>query len=345
MSLSTSISSGGGTGASAPEVIYYDQFVSGVSQAFQQAESKVAMNFETQALEGEFTFFDRVGIAEEMKEDKTRYGDNPQSEIDFDRRRLGRRFFEQGKYIDEKDLEKVLTDTQAPIIQAMIASGKRKMDDIVIERIFDKAMTGHEGDTTVNFARSNSGAITVGEVSRGHSRPIVTGGKYVLDTGDYEGIDIAVDFVDSGTATNTGITLAKLKAARYTMTRLEGIGQNEILDCYITSAQAEQLLGIDEVVNSDYAVRKALAEGAVVTFLGFRFINSERLRGAGTAADPRQCIIAKRDSLRWGVLDGGLMADVWRDTGKKKAPYIYTKLWMDAVRMHGETTVKLNCLD
>lgn len=339
------ISSGGGIGASAPEVIYYDQFVGGVFQAYQQSESEIASQFEFQALEGELTTFDRIGIAQDMVEDKTRYGDNPQSEIDFDRRRLGRRFFEQGKYIDEKDLQKVLTDTQAPIIQAMIKAGRRREDDIILDRIFGDVKTGHDGEVTVGFVPTTAGKITVGAVSSGHSRPITTTGKYVLTAGDFEGIDIAVDYVDSGSDVNSGLTLGKLKAARFTMMRLESLHQNELLDCWITSAQAEQLLGIDEVINADYAVHKALAEGNAVTFMGFRFIQNERLRGAGTSGDPRQCIIAKRESVRYGTLDGGLQADVWRDTGKKKAPYIYTKLWAEAVRMHGEITCKLNCLD
>jgi len=219
------------------------------------------------------------------------------------------------------------------------------MDDIVIERMFDNAFAGHEGNTVVKFVDTNAGKITVGFISRGDSRPITTAGRYVLEAGDAEGIDVAVDYVDSGSAVDSGITLAKLKAVRFTMQRLEAIGQNEILNCYITSSQAEQLLGIDEIINSDYAVRKALAEGSVVTFMGFRFIQIERLLGAGTSGDPRQVIVARQDSLRFGTLDGGLQANTWRDTGKKMAPYIYVKLWMDATRMRGETTAKVNCLD
>ena len=344
MPLSQGISSGGGTGSSAPETIYFDQFERGLQQQFQQMDSIVANYFESMPMQGEFTFFDRIGIAEEMTENVTRYGDNPQSEIDVDRRRIGRRDWELGKYIDPKDLVRVMTDPTDPIMTAMLASGRRKRDDIVLDRIFDTAKTGHAGGTSVSFVGTTSAGITVGEMSRGHSRPITTAGVYTLTAGDYEGIDIAVNYVDSGTATNSGITLAKLKAARFTMLRLEAIGQNEILDCFITSAQAEQLLGIDEIINADYAVKKALAEGAVVTFLGFRFINSERLNGAGTSGDPRQCIVAKRNSVRIAEPQG-LDIKVWRDTAKKNIPYIYMGLSIDAVRQYGECTVKIRCLD
>jgi hypothetical protein len=340
-----SITSGGGTGLSAPEKAYYNQFRSGYEQSFQQFNTIVAQNFEIEPMDSEFMTFDRIGIAEEMIEDNTRFADNPNSDIPHDRRRISVRDFEIGKYIvDPKDLIRVLTDPTNAYSQALIASGHRKMDDICIERIFDISKAGKNGEVDVKFADTNAGFITVGEVSRGHSRPISTGGNYVLEPGDAEGIDIAVDYVDTGAPSDSGLTLAKLKAVRFTMMRLEAISQNETLDCYITSAQAEQLLGIEEIINSDYAVRKALAEGQVVTFMGFRFINTERLLGAGTSVDPRQCIVAKRNSMKLGMASS-LKADIWRDSSKKNVPYLYQQVCMDATRMWGEVTARLNCLD
>jgi hypothetical protein len=344
MSTIGSISSAGGTGQEAIEKAYYNQFRRGFDQSFQQFDTKLAQNFEIEPMDSEFQTFDRIGIAEEMVEDNVRFADNPNSEIPHDRRRISMRDFELGKFIDPKDLKRVLTDPTNAYTRAMQGSGHRKMDDIVLERIFDVSKAGKKGEVDVVFAPSTAGKISVGAVSRGNSRPIVTDTRYELIAGDTEGIDIAVDYVDSGAPADSGITLAKLKAIRFTMQRLEAIGQTEILDCYITSAQAEQLLGIEEIINSDYAVRKALAEGNTVSFMGFRFINTERLLGSGTSADPRQCIVAKRQSLKLGMARN-LTVDVWRDSSKKNIPYIYMKLCMDATRMWGEVTARLNCLD
>jgi hypothetical protein len=126
--------------------------------------------------------------------------------------------------------------------------------------------------------------------------------------------------------------------------RLDVIKQDEVLDIWLGSAQFRQLMDIDEIINADYSIRKNLAEGNVTTFLGFRFRHYERLDGAGTAADPRQCIIAKSDSVLISQAKA-LNVDIWQDTGKKKIPYIYFNLSMDAVRMFGESTVRVNCID
>ena len=118
------------------EAAYYDSFRAGFEQAFQQTESKLQPYFETESQNSEFQFFDRIGEAAEMTEDTGRYEVNPQSEIENNRRRLGLKDYELGKYVDEKDLKRVLTDPMNAYTQAMLASGKRKIDDIIIDNYF-----------------------------------------------------------------------------------------------------------------------------------------------------------------------------------------------------------------
>lgn len=338
------ISSGGGTGSSAIDTVKVNQFKAGFTEAFQQMDVRLVDSFMMESQDSEYAYWDRIGLAEDMTEDTVRYGDNPQSEVPFDRRRTQTRNYELGKYIDPKDLTRVLTDPTAPTIAQMRYSGHRKMDDIVRDNIFGTAYAGKAGTTPISFVGTNTGTVTVGELSKGASNPITTAGNYTLQGGDSEGIDVAVDFNPGGVATNSGITLDKLKAVRYTMMRLEAITQEEILDVWLGAAQFEQLLGIDEVINSDYAIRKSLAEGNVTTFMGFRFRHFERLNGAGDASDPRQCIVAKKQGLVFSQAKA-LSLDIWRDTGKKNIPYIYFALQADAVRMQGECVAKINCLD
>jgi hypothetical protein len=338
------ISSVGGTGSNAIETSYIQRYKSGFMQQFQQFDTRFANYFNIQAQSGEYEYYDRIGIADDMVEVTGRYHDNPQSEIAHDKRRIGLRDFEQGKYMEPKDLYRLADDPTNAYITALKGAAHRKMDDIVLDRIFDVAYVGKKGEQAVTFVGTTADKITVGALSKGNARPIATAGNYVLTAGDVEGIDINVSFGHATPGTADTLTLAKLKAARFTMERLEGITEDEVLDCWITSSQAEQLLGISEVINSDFAVRKALAEGKVTTFMGFRFRRSERLRGAGTGADPRQCIVAKRDSMIVGY-SKNLTFDMWRDTAKRKIPYMYLFLGMDAVRMWGETTCRINCID
>ena len=269
----------------------------------------------------------------------TRYGDNPMSEINHDRRRIALADYDQGKAIDEKDLKRVATDPTSSYMQALVASANRKVDDIIIAGLEATAYTGKAGATSVTFAGTTSGKITIGAVSDVQTR--FSNGTYVARTsGNVEGIDIAKDYTGS-TAADAGITLAKLKAVRTTMLKLDAISQDEVLNCFISAKQFEQLLGITEIINSDYAVRKSLAEGSVTTFMGFRFIHCERLP---LAAGVRSCYVFKPRAIKLAI-GTDITADMWRLPEKKNIPYIYTKLGMGTARMWGENLAKVNCVE
>jgi hypothetical protein len=257
---------------------YVQAYKEGFEQAFQQTESKLQPFFENESQNEEFQYFDRIGVAENMSEDVSRYADNPNSEIAHDRRRIGLKDYELGKYVDEKDLKRVLTDPMNSYTQALLASGKRKIDDIIIDKFFGEAYVGKKGDTTRTFTEGEGDENRTNIVVGGKSAEgITTAGKYVVAGGETEGFSIGSNYVDSGTSAESGLTLAKLRAARTTMLRLQAIDQDEIVNCFVSAKQIDDLLGITEVVNSDYAVRKSLVDGNVTSFLGFRFIQTERL--------------------------------------------------------------------
>tara|TARA_R110001632_G_scaffold107819_1_gene217534 strand:- start:1092 stop:2132 length:1041 start_codon:yes stop_codon:yes gene_type:complete len=322
---------------------YVESFKAGFEQAFQQTTSKLQPYFEQESQNEEFQYFDRIGAAEAMAEDATRYGDNPNSDIVHDRRRIGLRDYELGKYIDEKDLKRVLTDPMNAYTQALLSSGKRKIDDIIIDKFFGPAFTGKSGATQIDFVKSaaeiNNDLISVGAVSAGG---ITTNGKYAVIAGDKEGFSIGEEYVSKGASVSSGLTLDKLRAARHTMLRLEAITQDDTINCFLSAKQLDDLLRIDEVINSDYSVRKNLAEGNVTTFMGFRFIQTERL--VADADGNRRVIISTPRSLKMST-GTSLKGDVWRVPAKKNIPYLYFKLCAEASRMWGEVSGEIRCAE
>jgi hypothetical protein len=325
---------------------YVQAYKEGFEQAFQQTESKLQPFFEQESQNEEFQYFDRIGVAEDMTEDATRYADNPNSEIAHDRRRIGLKDYELGKYVDEKDLKRVLTDPMNSYTQALLASGKRKIDDIIIDKFFGEAYVGKSGATTRTFTEGagdeNRTNIVVGGKS---AEGITAAGKYVVAGGETEGFSIGSNYVDSGTSAESGLTLAKLRAARTTMLRLQAIDQDEIVNCFVSAKQIDDLLGITEVVNSDYAVRKSLVDGNVTSFLGFRFIQTERLPlSTGGDGNERRCIIATPKSLKLSI-GTALKGDVWRVPAKKNIPYVYFKMCAEASRMWGEVSGEIRCAE
>ena len=325
------------------ETAYVAAFREGFEQAFQQSESKLQPYFEQETQNSEYQYFDRIGEAEAMQEVTTRLGNNPTSEILHNRRRIGLKDYELGKYIDEKDLKRVVTDPMNAYTQALLASGNRKIDDIIIDKFFGTAETGKSGGTSVTFTANadNATTIKVGALSAGN---ISTAGNYVLDTGNTEGFSIGANFTN-GTAGAYGLTVDKLLAARATMLRLHAIDQDEVVNCFIGARQFEDLLNEDKIINSDYAVRKSLAEGNITTFMGFRFIHTERLPiFDGDDDDERRVIVATPKALKMSI-GTGLKGDMWRDPSKKNAPYLYYKLCADATRMWGEVAGEIRCAE
>jgi len=334
------------TGPAAIEEAYVRQFQDGFEQAYQQTQSILDPYVDRDTQRSEYKSWQRMGEAEEMQEDTTRYGDNPMSEIPHDNRRISLRHFELGKAIDPKDLMKVVSDPQNGYTQALLASGKRKRDDFLMEKYFGPAYTGKEGSTTMNYCVAStdegSSTVTVGEYSNGSSNKITaTAGRYTLASGNYEGVSVGADYGGA----NAGITLTKLKALRTTMLRLEAIQQETILPIFLTSYQFEQLLGIDEIINSDYAVRKSLAEGQATTFMGFKFILCERLpMSTGAAGDERRCPVFLPKAIKLTIGED-LKGDMWTLPGKKKIPYMYFKQSIGASRMWGEIAGEIRCVE
>jgi len=336
------------------EAHYVNAFKAGIEQAFQQTESVFEPYLQKDSQKSEYQYWDRIGEAEDMVEDTTRYGDNPQSEIAHDRRRIGLRDFELGKPIDEKDLKRVAEDPMNAYTQALLASTKRKKDDFFLEQYFGTAYTGKSGGTSITYVKgvgdADSHNIVVGAASAGSSNPATAtdtdGATSILAVGaaGTEGISVGGQFAGFGQTALTsasGLTIEKLKGLRTTMLQLEAMDQDAILNCFITAKQFEDLLNEDKIINSDYAVRKSLAEGQVTSFMGYRFIHSERLPLVGSE---RRCVVTLPKAYKM-TIGADTSADMWRLTGKKKIPYIYFKLCMGGSRMWGENSAEIRCAE
>jgi len=273
-----------------------------------------------------------------MREDTTRYGDNPHSDISHDRRQIQLKDYDQGRMIDEKDLQRVATDPTNAYMQALVASAHRKVDDVIISGLTADAKTGKSGGTTIPFVSTTAGKITVGAVSDVQTR--ITAGTYWARTASKEGIDIAKDYTGAA-ATDKGLTIEKLRAVRQTMMKLDAISQDEILNVFCATQQFEDLLGIDKIINGDYATKRNLENGNVTQWGGFRFIHVERLP---VSAGVRSCFVFKPKAFKLAI-GTDITATMWRLPEKKNIPYIYTKLGMGGGRMWGEIMARLNCVE
>ena len=251
-----------------------------------------------------------------------RSSDTPNLSIAHTRRMLTTLTYEWGTLIDKKD--KVL-QIHSPENEYSVAAQNalgRKMDDVLIEAALGTAKTGEDG----------SGSQTLGN------------GQKVASVASS-----ALDYAN----------LQLLRKAKRLMDAAEVQGQRYIVH---GADFLEQLLAVTQVTSSDYNSVKALVAGEIDTFMGFKFIHSERLPLASvhdtatfkwdsttglynasgtTIAGTDKCAIAMVGD---GIILGKnpiAIARVGERADKSYDNQVYTAMDFGGVRMEEEKVVQL----
>jgi len=100
-------------------------------------------------------------------------------------------------------------------------------------------------------------------------------------TGKEGTTDVAFPNSDIIVHGSTGMTIAKLRAARKMMKKRHVDLRGVKPFIAVTAEQADQLLGETEVKSADYNAVKPLVDGDVSTFMGFLFVPFEDYAGVG----------------------------------------------------------------
>jgi hypothetical protein len=272
---------------------------------FQQKISRLRDWVRVEPQNSEFDFHDRIG-ATDVAEITTRHGDTPLIETPHDRRRVALRDFDWADLIDRKDKVRMLADPASSYVQNAVMAFGRKIDDLLIEAAFATAYTDKTGATPVTFPASAS---------------------YV----------VPVNYHDDGGTGNTNLSVDKLRRVRYLFDKDEAANDDEAdLVMVVDPSQIQGLLQQTSVTSADYAQVKALVQGEVDTFMGFKFIKSNRL---AVTADPYRKVIAfERQGLLLAVGDDITVRVSERDDKRYSVqPYVAmsmgsTRMWEEKVR-------------
>lgn len=354
--MSTTVAINAPSGA-AIETHYVNSYQRGIEMVFQKAESILQPYVKVVPQNSEEQYYDRIGAMEELVPNKTRYDTNPHAEIAFDRRRSVLDEWHQGHMFEDKDLRRVAEDPSNEIVQSLIMAAVRKKDDIIMDGIFAPAHTGKKGEVIVNWAADGStafsGKIKVGEISKGLRDPITTSGHYVLQAGNYEGVVVSHDYVETGTASSSGLTIAKLIAYKRALIRLEVLNPQDNITLLIGEQQWSELLNTEEVKNSDYNIKQSLAAGNVTTFMGYTFVPYIGLPTGTSGSDKyRRCIALPSTNTKIGTRNGIYLAmslpinsSMWRLPERRNIPYAYVSMSSNAFRMWGEMVGEIRCTE
>ena len=149
----------------------------------------------------------------------------------------------------------------------------------------------------------------------------------------------------------TGLTLAKLLSAKELLDAAEvladegqdatgqGATPSRVLVC--SSKQLTNLYGTTEIKSVDYNNVKALANGAIDTFLGFKFIRSERLAKSGTT---RFAVAWCKPCVRLGI-GKNIVTSIDKLPTKNMAVQVYARMSLGAVRVEDEGVVEIGCFE
>lgn len=137
---------------------------------------------------------------------------------------------------------------------------------------------------------------------------------------------------------SAGLTLAKLINAK------EILDSNEVepTDRFIavTSDQLGDLLGDTTITSADYNTVKALVMGDLDTFMGFKFIHSERLDADATPS--RLVLVWQKNAIRLGV-GREPMVRITERSDKNYSTQVFVEMDMGATRVEDEAVVEIAC--
>ena len=241
-----------------------------------------------------------------------RHSDTPLISTPQDRRWVYPTDYDWADLIDSQDKLRMLIDPTGPYTQAGVMAMGRAMDDEIISGFFGTNNTGENGTTAVTFP---SGQIVAANV---------------------------------GASANTGLNVAKLRAAKKLLMQAEVDIDNDQLFVAITATQHDNLLNEVQAISLDYTDRPVLVEGRIRSFMGFNFIHSERIPGGPSYAG----------SISTGGLyyvpcwaKSGLALGMWNDVqasvdkrpDKRNSWQVYVTATVGATRTEEKRCVQINC--
>ena len=218
---------------------FVKQYHDTVKHELQQQQSKLRDLVDVDTLKGKEGFYDFIG-ATEMVEKLTRHTDTPLIDTPHSRRKIWARTFHWADLVDDMDIAKTLTNPTNAYMQAGLMAARRKFDTLILAAAIATAYSGVDGATGIPLPASQK--VTIQE----------------------------------GAAADTGLTIAKLRKARRIF-RANEVPAEEQLFMACNADMLDNLLADAKVQSTDYNSIKALVDGNIDTFMGFKFVHTELL--------------------------------------------------------------------
>lgn len=276
---------------------FVQQFSNNLLILSQQKGSKLAGAVMRKDVTGKYAHFDRLGATVASLR-TSRHGDTPLVDTPHSRRRVTLNDYEVADLIDHQDEVRMLIDPKSAYATSMGYALGRSLDDIIIDAADGNATSIDSSDAASNVAVAH----TVDE--------------------------------DFNTA-NSDIILEKVIEARRILTANE-VAEEELFFALDATALYTGLMNEAEVQSADYNSIRALVRGELNTFLGFNFIQTERLNDSSEGF--KNCLAWAKSGL--GLAIGqDINVRMSERADKSYATQVYAAMTAGAVRVEEEKVV------
>jgi hypothetical protein len=286
----------------------------------QQKGSRLRPYVRVEMQKGESKFYERLGEVTAVQR-LSRHEDTPQIDTPHSRRRVTLVDYVFADLIDDEDKIRTLINPESPYLQAQAWAHGRAMDDVIIAAALGNAYSGVDGGTTVTLPNTQKLASVAASAGANLNVQALRRAKQKLDEQD---VDPSIP--------------------RY---------------CALNASALQSLLSETAVTSSDFNTVKALVQGELDTFLGFKFIRTERLlarsgalsfdtttgavgSGGGDANGYERIFCWAQDGLLLSV-GKDILTKIDERSDKNYATQVYSKMSIGATRLEEEKVVEILC--
>lgn len=283
---------------------FVEQYSANVMHLAQQKGSRLRGAVDVETVTGKNAFFEQIGSVAARKR-PTRHADTPQMDTPHARRRVSLVDYDWADLIDNEDRVRMLIDPTSPYVTAASNEMGRAIDSAIIEAATGTAYTGVSGSTSTVFDTSMT-------------------------------VDVQVGITP---AADTGLNIGKLRAAK------ENLDSNEVDPdqeryCVLNAKQLSNLLAETEITSSDYNTVKALVQGQVNEFLGFKFLRTELIES--DASSDHKVLYFAKSGIKLAI-GANPMARISERSDKNHATQVFYSMCIGATRMEEVQVGYIEC--
>ncbi len=290
--------------------LYDDEWKLGL----QQLSSRLDAYVDTEVINGKSKKYQRLDkfISREIT---TRFGDTNPDDIDIEFRHLFIGFRDIAHIVDRREALQLgsVGSPHSAILRNQLAAAGRDMDTTLINGIIGTVQSGETGGTPITLPAGQA---------------------------------IGVQFIDSGTPANSGLTFAKLLevSTRFGLAQVTGQDvENQSQGCVVIShRQLKNLLLEEKLTSADYGLQR-LMTGEVVSVFGLAIkVVSPEILPYNSATDIRTCVAFARRSVAFGIAES---PKTWVDElpTKRHDVQLRTEWGWGATRIEDEGVITIAC--